>query len=169
MSIGELLKGQYEQSHRILKGVLADVPSGLMNQREGNGSAGSIGAIYAHIVLSQDNMMARVLDQPTIYESGGWAEKLGIENPGLFQTPEWSAGVTVNRQLDEYAAEVFAKTEAALGSFTEEDLAKPMEGFGGQPVPAQMLVANIGVIHVNEHAGEIAALKGVHGLKGLGF
>lgn len=169
MTIGDILKGQYEQSHRILKGILADVPTGMLNEREGNGTAGSIGSIYAHIVLSQDNMMSRVLGEPTLYESRGWNEKLGIENPGVFQTPEWSAGVKVTKQFDEYANEVFARTEAALATFTEEDLAKPMEGFGGQPVPAQVFIANIGLIHVNEHAGEIAALKGVHGLKGLGF
>ena len=153
-----------EQAASVLAQVRAQI-----NEREGNGTAGSIGSIYAHIVLSQDNLMSRFLGEPTIYESRGWNEKLGVENPGVFQTPEWSATVKVTKQFDDYANEVFARTEEALGSLTEEDLAKPMEGFGGQPVPALALIANIGLIHVNEHAGEIAALKGVHGLKGLGF
>lgn len=171
MELGELLAGQYKQSHQILKGIVADVPPEMLNQRDGNGTAGSIGSIYAHIVMSQDAMLSKVLGESTLYESGGWAEKVGIEHPGIFQSPEWSAAVEMKPGFDAYADAVFARTESALGTFTQADLSRLVDGFGGggQKVPVHMFVANIGIIHVNEHAGEIAALKGVHGLKGLGF
>ncbi len=40
---------------------------------------------------------------------------------------------------------------------------------GSGPVPAIDYLATFGVVHVSEHAGEIAALKGVRGRKGLPF
>lgn len=169
MEIGEFLRGQYEQSHQIFKSTVADVPPEILNRREGNGTVGSIGSIYAHAVMSQDAMMTNVLGEPLIYETGGWSEKLGIEHPGVFQNPEWSAGVHMAPGFEAYAEAVFARTESRLATFTEADLAKEVPGFSGSTVPASMFIAKIGLIHINMHCGEIAALKGVHGLKGLGF
>jgi hypothetical protein len=71
--------------------------------------------------------------------------------------------------FEEYAAAVFARTEGLVGGMSEADMDRLVEGITPNTAPARMLIANIGLIHVNEHAGEIAALKGVHGLKGLGF
>ncbi len=170
MDIGTLLKGQYEQSHRLIKGIIADVPPELMNSRQGTGTVGSIGSIYAHIVMAEDTIMSKVRGEASTYESGSWAERLGIEMPGVSQTPDWAAAVTVGpADLDAYADTVFAKTEETVGRLSGADLERLVEGVMGQPVPALVFVGQVGVIHVNEHAGEIAALKGIRGLKGLGF
>ena len=170
MEIGDLLRGQYEQGHRILKGVLADVPADLLNVSRGQGTLGSIGSIYAHIVFAEDTLMSAFRGEPTLYEAGAWADRLGIPMPGAFQTPEWSAAVNlVPAVFDDYASAVFAATEQLAGSLTGSDLERMVEGIMGRPAPAVVLVGNVGVIHIAEHAGEIAALKGVRGLKGLGF
>jgi hypothetical protein len=170
MEIGDLLRSQYETGHRILKGVLADVPATLLNASAGQGTVGSIGSIYAHIVFAEDTLTSVFRGQPTLYEAGSWAERLRIPMPGAFQTAEWSAAVTIDPAVfDEYASAVFAATEKLAGSLTGADLERVVEGIMGNPAPAAMLVGNIGVIHISEHAGEIAAIKGVHGLKGLGF
>lgn len=169
MEIGEFLRGQYEQSHQLFKATVADVPAELLNQRDGNGTVGTIASIYAHAVMSQDAMMTNILGEPLVYETGGWGPKLGIDHPGVFQTPEWSAGVHMRPGFDAYADAVFARTESRLATFTEADLETLVPGFSGNQVPASMFIAKIGLIHINMHGGEIAALKGVHGLKGLGF
>jgi hypothetical protein len=170
MEIGDLLRGQYEQGHRILKGVVADVPADLLNSSGGQGTVGSIGSIYAHIVFAEDTLMSAFRGEPTLYESGAWADRLGIPMPGAFQTPEWSAAVNlVPAVFDEYASAVFAATEQLAGSLTGPDLERTVEGIMGRPAPAVVLVGHVGVIHIAEHAGEIAALKGVRGLKGLSF
>lgn len=169
MSITELLQGQYRQSHQVFLSVVGDVPPELMNARDGHGTCGSIGSIFAHVAMSEDMIGSGLVGEPTLYESGNWAAKLGVPLPGIFQTPEWAAAVELKAGFEEYAAAVFARTEAIVGGMSEADLDRLIEGITPNPAPARMFVANIGLIHVNEHAGEIAALKGVHGLKGLGF
>lgn len=170
MDIGQLLRSQYEQGHRMLKGVLADVPDDLWNTAEGQGTVGSIGSIYAHVAFAEDTLVSAFRGEPTLYESGEWADRLGVSMPGPFQTAEWSAGVRlVPAVFDEYASAVFAATEQLTGSLTGTDLDRMIEGLMGRPAPASVLIGNVGVIHITEHAGEIAALKGIRGLKGLGF
>lgn len=170
MEIGQLLRSQYEQGHRILKGVVADLPPELWNSSEGQGTVGSIGSIYAHIAFAEDALTSAFHGEPTLYESGAWADRLGVSMPGAFQTAEWSAGVRlVPAVFDEYASAVFAATEDLVGSLTGADLDRMVEGLMGRPAPASLLIGNVGVIHISEHAGEIAALKGIRGLKGLGF
>lgn len=170
MEIGQLLRSQYEQGHRILKGVVADLPPELWNSSEGQGTVGSIGSIYAHIAFAEDALTSAFRGEPTLYESGAWADRLSVSMPGAFQTAEWSAGVRlVPAVFEEYASAVFTATEDLVGSLTGADLDRMVEGLTGRPAPASLLIGNVGVIHISEHAGEIAALKGIRGLKGLGF
>jgi hypothetical protein len=170
LNIGEILKDQYAQGHSILQGVLADIEESLANKSEGMGTVGSIGSIYAHMVFTEDAIMAQGRGKPTIYESAGWAERIGLESPGLRQTAEWAASVKITLPLfHDYAKEVFSATEEFVASLTGEDLEREITGLGGRQIKLAVMVATVGTIHISEHTGEIAALKGVQGLKGLPF
>ena len=68
----------------------------------------------------------------------------------------------------EYAKAVGTATDEFLASATDEQLEKEIDGPVGKQ-PYITFLANIGVTHVAGHWGEIAALKGVQGLKGLPF
>ncbi len=69
----------------------------------------------------------------------------------------------------EYARAVYAATDAYVGGLSEAALERKVDtGFIGEQTVAFVLT-NIAAWHVAEHGGEIAALKGVQGLKGLPF
>ena len=170
MNIGDILKDQYEQGHAILDGVLADIDTALVNQQTEPGTLGSIGSIYAHMVFTEDGIMSAAQGKTAMYESAGWDKRIGIQTPGLRQTAEWAEGVTLDLPLfKDYAKEVFAATEKYVASLSGDDLEREMTGVGGRQVKLAMMIGTVGTIHIAEHTGEIAAIKGMHGLKGLPF
>lgn len=65
----------------------------------------------------------------------------------------------------EYAQFVYAATDDFFAGAPEEKLLEEVEG----PVGRVLVVGDIMLSHVSEHWGEIVALKGVQGLKGLPF
>ena len=70
--------------------------------------------------------------------------------------------------MREFAAAVAKETDEFLTNASEDELMKEIDALG-QKTPAITFLANIGLTHVAGHWGEIAALKGVQGLKGLPF
>ncbi len=170
MEIGEILKGQYEQGHAILQGVMADVDEGLANQTADLGTLGSVGSIFAHMVFTEDGIISGARGAKPIFEASGWAKRIGIESPGLRQSAEWAATAKLELSVfQEFAKEVFEATEQYVASLTASDMDREIPGLGGRPVKLAMMVATVGTIHICEHTGEIAAIKGVRGLKGLPF
>ena len=71
--------------------------------------------------------------------------------------------------FNDYAKQVWAATEDFVGGLSSADLEREIPGPGGRPSTLLTLIGNVGVIHLNEHMGEIAAIKGMRGLKGLSF
>ena len=106
-------------------------------------------------------------DQPILI-SGGWGAKLGIDEPSGRQTSESSGPPVDLATAREYMAAVAGSLDEFLASATDEQLAQEVDGPAGTTTSLEML-ANIGVNHVAGHWGEIAALKGVQGKKGLRF
>jgi hypothetical protein len=69
----------------------------------------------------------------------------------------------------EYATAVYAATDAYVSSLGPADLERKVDtGFVGEQTVVFVL-GNIVTWHVAEHNGEIGALKGAQGLKGLPF
>lgn len=69
--------------------------------------------------------------------------------------------------LFDYQATVRIATGRYLNQLTAEKLISTVE-FHGQGVAVAQILPSL-VIHLVGHAGEIAALKGVQGVKGLPF
>jgi hypothetical protein len=69
----------------------------------------------------------------------------------------------------EYAKAVYGATDAYIARLSDSGLARKVQtGFIGEQ-SAAFVISNILGWHIAEHTGEIAALKGVQGLKGLPF
>ena len=165
----DLLRAQYDHAHDILEQVIDDVdPEALATVPSGN--VGAISAIYAHLVYDEDGMLARPAGRGTVWESGDWAAKTGLEMPGPMQTQEWAqSGPEYDlAAFREYARAVYAATDDYLANASDDDLDAEIETFAGK-VPAGRYVGTACLWHVMSHQGEIAALKGVQGLKGLPF
>jgi hypothetical protein len=71
--------------------------------------------------------------------------------------------------LREYAAALFAQTAAFLESPPPGDLERVITTPLGSPMNAATYLASFGLVHLAQHTGEISAVKGVLGVKGLPF
>ena len=169
MRTQDLLRAQYQQAHGILEQVIDDTSAEAMAHVEG-GNLGSISAIYAHLVYDEDGMMRGAGREGTVWESGGWSEKTGIGELSPMQTQE---GAQSPQDYDlaafrEYAQAVYASTDAFLEGLSDDGLSEEIDTFGRKQPRGQYL-GTVCLWHVTNHQGEISALKGVQGLKGLPF
>jgi hypothetical protein len=166
------LRQQLAGAHDILEQTIADCPQDVLDKNLPGATISSIGSIYAHLVFAEDGILHGMLQgKPPIYRAQNWAARTDVEMPapGGFN-PEWAR--TVRMKLPafrEYAKSVYAATDAYVASLSETDLDRKVQtGFVGEQTVGFVL-GNILAWHAAQHTGEIAALKGVQGLKGLPF
>jgi uncharacterized damage-inducible protein DinB len=170
MKANEVLQGAFGGAHGILAQQMADCSSSALQKTFDNSTIFSIGSIYAHVIYSEDAMINGMLQgKPPLWVAGGYAAKSGINLPqSPRQDPEW-AGLQVNpARLADYADAVKQSTASYLSGLSDADLDRKVQAFGREQPVADVL-ANILLWHVSNHSGEIAALKGIQGLKGLPF
>ena len=167
------LRQQLAGAHDILEQTIADCSQDALDKNLPGATITSIGSIYAHLVFSEDGILHGMLQggKPPMYRAQNWASRTGVqmpEQPGF--SPEWAR--TVRMKLPafrEYAKAVYAATDAYIGSLSDADLDRKVQtGFVGEQTVA-FVIGNILAWHAAQHTGEIAALKGVQGLKGLPF
>lgn len=166
MNAIELLRGQFKASHQFLDMTIADCTEEAANRKDEGWNIKPICTIYAHIAGSEDVMVNTMIrgGEPLLVRDG-WGEKLGIANPSLSELDSVTAPLSAIR---EYAAAVFKETDDYLSSGPEAELEREIDTPIGK-MPAISFLANITATHCPSHLGEIAALKGVQGLKGLPF
>ena len=172
MTMQAMLRQQLSGYHDILEQTIADCQPETLDNNLPGATITSVGSIYAHTVFSEDNILHGMLQgKASIYRSQDWAARIGVDmpDPGEF-TPEWARTVRMNLPaFREYARLVYAATEAYIAGLSTADLDRKVQtGFVGEQTVA-FVVSNILGWHVAEHTGEIAALKGVLGRKGLPF
>jgi DinB superfamily len=172
MTPQSLLGQQLAGYHDILEQTIADCAQETLDRNLPNATITNIGSIYAHIIFSEDGIVQGMLQKKTpLYHSQGWASRLNVAMPANPQfDPTWGRAVRMNLpSFREYAKAVYAATDAYVASLGPPDLERKVDtGFVGEQTVGYVL-GNICVGHVAEHNGEIAALKGVQGLKGLPF
>ncbi len=169
MEARALLRQQLTWIHQLLDGTVADCsPETAGHQGEG-WTINPIAAIYAHIGLTQDSIVHGLIQgQPPLLKSAGWGERLGITDGDPRQSPDWAAGNYDLPLLRDYVAVVQAATDTFLADAEDALLEKTLTTPMGEQTALQML-SQVGVVHVASHWGEIAALRGVQGQKGLPF
>lgn len=165
-----VVRGQFKLAHEMLEGIMADCAD-IANTRVPGANIATIAPIYAHALTSEDFMVnQQAAGGALLLVSDGWDARLGIRDPHVGLTsPTGSFGLDLDL-LRTYAAAVYRRTDEFLATATEDQLRRGVQSpTGSGPVPAIDYLAAFGVVHVSEHAGEIAALKGVHGRRGLPF
>ncbi len=172
MTSQALLRQQLAGYHDILEQTIADCPQDALDKNLPGATITSIGSIYAHLVFSEDGIVHGMLQgKAPIYKAQNWASRTSIQmpEPGGF-SPEWAR--TVRMKLPafrEYAKTVYAESDAYVAGLSDADLERKVQtGFIGEQTVA-FVISNILGWHAAQHTGEIAALKGVQGLKGLPF
>jgi hypothetical protein len=157
--------------HQILEMVMADVTDEQARWLP-PGLAHPIGAIYAHALLAEDGVLNGMLKGASPLFAGAWAGRIGIPEPTMFLTPEWSRTLQPDLPaLRQYGQAVAADLEVYLAALADTDLDRAVDlssaGFG-QQTTAFILNALIAG-HLNNMAGEISVLKGLQGARGYPF
>ena len=168
MEARELLRAQFQTIHQFMDMTIADCSPEVLEKKDEAWTINKVGSLYAHLVLSEDMMLGMGTGGDPVIKSDGWAEKLGIDDLSPRQD-EHLADLTIDlKAFSEYAKAVAAATDDFLANAPDEQLNKEVESPMGKQ-PFITFFANIGLTHVAGHWGEIAALKGVQGMKGLPF
>jgi len=134
------------------------------------GTASPISAVFVHLLNSEDYFFQNVIqDKPKIWEPGGWAEKTGVKNFPDYGG-DWDEFKRMTLALEPalaYQCAVYAATDSYLDKLTPAELDRQVKFAGGQPTVADMIIHT--TCHTICHAGEIAVLKGLQGVKGLPY
>ena len=134
------------------------------------GTVNSIGTTFVHLLATEDRYVQDVLEgKPMLWEAQGWSEKIGLEGPpgrGRGWEDVRGAALALVPLLD-YQRAIRAATDDYVSSLTPEELERQVDFMDGK-APVALVLARL-VVHTAGHTGEIAALKGAQGVKGLPF
>lgn len=167
----QLLKNEFDWAKTVFDMTVGDLTEEVATRRVSGANINPILPIYAHVVFGLDAMTNQVAagGEPLLL-SDGWGERTGITQPGFLQTPEWGQARYNLDGLRQYSEAVFGSLNSYLDRATDADLDREFPSpLGGQQTNVARFLGGIGVVHLSGHTGEIAALKGIHGLQGLPF
>ena len=164
MELIDFLRTEVEEGQRMLDIALNDLNDDVANYQPG-GTANSIGQILAHVVTGQDRAVNVVMrDMPSVLERNAWQQATGIPaERGKIWEKGWR--LKVDGFLD-YRQAVKASIQDYLGVVDLNDFEREVP-WAGRQVQGWWLARTIFINHILGHAGEISALKGIQGLKGL--
>jgi len=153
--------------HDYLEGAFSGCEGDTLTRTLPGATVGSIGSIYLHALASEDWAIQQLIQgKPKLIDSGDWLARLGMQPA---KDPDWSKANMDAAVMKELAQTIYAATDAYLNSISDADLDKEIPWHSGQTHTAGWVLADVIHAHLGTHAGEIAALKGVQGLKGLPF
>jgi uncharacterized damage-inducible protein DinB len=165
----EYVRRQIEAMHRMSDSAIKDMTEEQLNWVP-SGEVNPIRAALLHLLGSQDFFLQTVIQgRPTVWEAGAWADKIGVASlPGRGRG--WEEAKTTHMALKPllaYRQAVAAAMDDYLAALTPEELDRQVNLFGGPRSVADALI--LVVAHTMTHVGEIAAVKGMQGVKGLPF
>ena len=165
----EFIRSQVAAVNEMLDIATQELDDELINWHPG-GTANTIAQLLAHVVSGQDMLVNDKLlvggGRP-LHESG-WAEKTGIplERPLIWQRDAWRLNLPA---FNDYRLAVRDCATRLVDSLSEADLDREASWFRGPPRPVATLLQIVYINHGFGHCGEISAIKGMRGLKGLPF
>ncbi len=166
-----ILRNELKQGHDIIEQAVAGLPNEQLHHQSDGSTIHSIATIYAHTILAEDYFMnGRILDRAPLFDRDDWSSKARIEMLPMGGDPEpWLTSIS-NVDFDalrEYAGQVYAESDEMLADLTASDLDRIVKFVDDMPLGA--FLSSVVVWHAVHHGGEICALKGVQGGKGLPF
>jgi uncharacterized damage-inducible protein DinB len=159
----ELLRNQAAMADGLMSQVIAPVTAEQAEFHPEGSVGNSIGKMYPHVYISQDRLVHRLQDRPPLLAQG-WQERLGFD-PDTPWYQQSNPDLDVSRA---YAKAVQDATMAFLSNVSPEVLAREIDAPFGR-MPAINTLSVLLVLHKMIHMGEISALLGVQGERGLPF
>jgi len=164
----DYLKHQVKSMRSLPTSVIEDIADEMLAQKP-SGTASSIGVIWLHMIAGEDNFLSVISGEETLWESEGWNDRFGLEKvPNIGE--DWSEYEDAEiscELLNGYTTAISGRTQLYLDSLEDGSLDETVKFFTDEDPKARVWALLIG--HTLIHAGEIAAIKGVLGGKGLPF
>lgn len=173
MDVMALLLDQVDDAHSLTDRMLGGMTPEQLHWCP-PGSAHPIGATFAHMVSNEDWVIQTLLrGKPALYETD-WHGRTGYsaEQPGGGAWEEWARTVRIDLPaLHEYARAVYAATRDHIATIKADDLERVITfpPPGSMERPLSRVLSGILIRHHANHCGEIAAVKGLQGLRGYPF
>jgi hypothetical protein len=158
------IRAHHQFTHDRLDETIDGCSRELLTKQIEGATTNPIGAIYAHALFVEDQLVQGMLQgAPPLFVAGGWAERVGVEMPGPTLDREWALGVDLKlEEFRGYAASVREATDGYLDRASDAELERMFDlPQGSEKVTG---VVNSVIFHLAMHTGEIAALKGVEGI-----
>ena len=164
----EIVKGGLVDAHRNIGFALDELTEEVAHWQP-PGTANTIASLLAHAVCLEDRIINQVIGGgQTLLESGGWSAKTGIpsgDNAAIWGR-DWRLNVA---GFQDYVAAVCESADVCVTAMSAADLDREA-AYGQQgSQTVGFLLRRMVVSHMIGHAGEMSAIKGVQGLKGLPF
>ena len=142
---------------------------------QGAGVANSIAFIVWHCVRTEDNILRFILQgRPPIWNEGNWHERLHlpprVQGTGMATEEARAFHIADTALFMEYVEEVWREFETYLASISDGGKELSERVVTVKPLGNLLAIQAIGQVcisHLFIHFGEIAALKGELGKKGL--
>lgn len=167
----ELLRAQLKDAHDAIEETMADVTQELLD-RMPSGVANPIGERYAHNATAEDSLVNLIVRGEAPLMSSTWQGRTGISEPRFGSDPQYARSVRVQLgAVKDYARAVYAQSDAYLASLKDADLDRIVDmsplPFG--KVSVWWILSRLVIAHDYEVHGEIAAVKGVLGVRGFPY
>ncbi len=169
MDVKSFILQQVAAAHRLSDTAISGVTQEQFNWVP-EGPLNPIKSAYLHAVASEDSFIQKIImGKASLWDSGNWSAQIGLEMPpgprGGWEEAR-AATLAVSPVLA-YAEAVCEATNTYLATLTEDELDRSISLWGRESTVAVTLA--LLVTHLAGHAGEIAAVKGMQGVKGLPF
>ena len=163
----EFIRSSVVAVNGMVDTAMQDLTDEVVSWQPG-GTANTIAQLLAHLVSGQDLLVndKLLVGGGTPLHDSGWAAKTGIplERPLIWQREVWRLNLPA---FDEFRREVAASALRLVDAMTEAELDREASWIRGPERPVAMLWQTIFINHGLGHCGEISAIKGMQGLKGL--
>lgn len=173
MSTVEFIRGALRQLHHSYDDAIADLsPEQLHWRANEKGLAAAF--ILWHYVRTEDNIIQFVLQgKPTVWIEGGWDQKLALhrtaQGTGMTLEDAQNLRIRDKQAFLDYMQTVWKATDAFLASADDASLQQTTVVKPLGEMPVQNAIGNMCLTHGFTHLGEIAHLRGLMGLKGMGW
>jgi hypothetical protein len=139
------------------------------------GSANSIAFLVWHCVRTEDNILRFILQgRPPIWNEGGWHERLGlpprVQGTGMPSEEARAFHIADITLFMQYVDEVWREYEDYLANITDGGAALSERIVTVKPLgemPAIRAIGQVCISHLLIHYGEISAIMGTMGKRGL--
>jgi hypothetical protein len=167
----DVLNTRLDAGYQVIDYTISDLSPEQLHHVTPGATIGTPASIYLHAAWVQDLIVNQMLrGEASVYDAEGWSDKLpGAPVHRGPSTLEWAHAVRIDdvAAVKAYADSVRTKTREYIASLSGDELDREVPFFAGPESQANIL--SYLIWDLANHTGEIAAMRGLAGKKGLPF